>query len=135
MSKNVLLNICIIFLTGFSSEEVLSQVEYDTSDIVIRKISVANPSEYNISDLYIERDTVKNIYNIIMSLEIPSYTKLSLNVTDSAGDVIMILADNISLKEGIFRIRWEMSEIPPGRYWCEFITEKFIYRKDFFLLQ
>lgn len=68
-----------------------------------------------------------------VDLEVPVITELRLSVTDSTGEEIMILIDDQRVSSGIYRVRWEMENFPPGKYWCEFTTEHFIYRKDFFI--
>jgi len=34
---------------------------------------------------------------------------------------------------GSYFIKWEMYNFPEGRYWCEFNTPDFIYKKDFYI--
>jgi hypothetical protein len=106
----------------------------DTSKIVIKRVSKLIPFEYNISDTNIKKDK-NNFENYIVrvDLEIPSQTELNLTVTDSTGEEVMKLINDQIVKSGIYRVRWEMDNYPPGRYWCEFTTEHFIYRKDFFI--
>jgi 5-hydroxyisourate hydrolase-like protein (transthyretin family) len=66
-------------------------------------------------------------------MEVPVKTVLKLSITDSTGDEVMKLIDDQTVSSGIYRVRWEMEDYPAGRYWCEFTTEQFIYRKDFFI--
>ena len=68
-----------------------------------------------------------------VDLEVPIKTELKLSVKDSTDEEVMKLIDDQTVSAGIYRVRWEMEDYPPGRYWCEFTTEHFIYRKDFFI--
>jgi hypothetical protein len=113
---------------------IKAQDYFDTSKIVIKRVSRIIPFEYNISDTYIKKDknNPKN-YIVRVDLEVPVKTVLKLSVTDSTNEEIMKLIDDQTISSGIYRVRWEMEEYPPGRYWCEFTTEHFIYRKDFFI--
>lgn len=126
---NILLS--VVFLYGYNT---YAQDYLDTSKIIIKRISALIPFEYNISDTYIkkEKDNPKN-FIIRVDLEVPVRTVLKLSVTDSTGEEIMKLIDDQTVNTGVYRIRWEMEEYTPGRYWCEFTTEHFIYRKDFFI--
>ena len=113
---------------------IKAQDYFDTSKIVIKRVSKLIPFEYNISDTHVRKDKDNPKNNIVrVDLEIPAKTVLKLSVTDSAGEVVMKLIEDQTVGSGIYRIRWEMEDYPPGRYWCEFTTEQFIYRKDFFI--
>ncbi|RPI17341.1 MAG: hypothetical protein EHM58_09745 [Ignavibacteriae bacterium] len=113
---------------------LLSQEYFDTASIIIKKISKERPEFYNISDTYVKTDA-KNPNNRIVrvDLEIPETTVLKLTVTDTTENDIINLIDERSLTAGRYRVRWEMENYKPGRYWCEFETDQFVYRKDFFI--
>lgn len=68
-----------------------------------------------------------------VDLELPETTVLRLTVTDTTENTVINLIDEKSMSGGKYRIRWEMEGYAPGRYWCEFTTDQFIYRKDFFI--
>jgi hypothetical protein len=120
-----------IFVFG---NNIKAQDYLDTSKIIIKRVSRLIPFEYNISDTHIkkDKDNPKN-YIVRVDLEVPVKTVLKLSVTDSTDEEVMKLIDDQTVSSGIYRVRWEMEDCPPGRYWCEFTTEQFIYRKDFFI--
>ncbi len=132
MSKSAFCIILLFFIIFESN--IKSQDYYDTSKVVIKRVSKLLPFEYNISDTHIKKDqeNPKN-YIVRVDLEVPVKTDLKLSVTDSTGEEVMKLIDDQPVSSGVYRIRWEMEDYPPGRYWCEFTTEYFIYRKDFLL--
>jgi hypothetical protein len=75
-----------------------------------------------------------------VDINIPVTATLKLNVTDSSGAVIMYLINDLTLKSGVYRVKWEMEncrtfdcDYPPGKYLCSFETEQFIYQKDFYI--
>ena len=111
-----------------------SQDKFDTSSIIIKKISSEKPAFYNISDTYVKKDQ-NNPGTLIVrvDLELPETTVLRLTVTDTTENTVISLIDEKSMAGGKYRIRWEMEGYTPGRYWCEFTTDQFIYRKDFFI--
>jgi len=123
-----------IFCFSLFSGNIKAQDYYDTYKIVIKRLSGILPFEYNISDTHVkkDKDNPKN-YIVRVGLEVPVITELRLSVTDSTGEEVMILIDEQKVNTGVYRLRWEMEDYPPGRYWCEFTTEQFIYRKDFFI--
>lgn len=129
----IVLYIIVYCFIGFG-HSTKAQDYLDTSKIVIKRVSRLLPFEYNISDTHLKKDknNPKN-YIVRVDLEIPVITVLKLSVTDSTDEEVMKLIDNQTVGSGIYRVRWEMEDYPPGRYWCEFTTEQFIYRKDFFI--
>jgi hypothetical protein len=132
MSKSAF---CIILLFFIIFESNIKSQDYlDTSNVVIKRVSKLLPFEYNISDTHIKKDkeNPKN-YILKVDLEVPVLTNLKLSVTDSAGEEVMKLIDDQAGSSGVYRIRWEMEDYPLGRYWYEFTTVYFIYRKDFFI--
>ena len=133
-----LLLLLVLIKTG------VSQDLNDTSKVIIKKISKSVPAEYNISDTQIKPDKDnKNNFIIRVDVDVPSSTKLTLSVTDSAGAVVIYLINDQTISAGTYRVRWEMlkcntSQVNcegflPGRYYCEFTTDQFIYTKDFFV--
>lgn len=133
-----LLLLLVLIKTG------VSQDLNDTSKVIIKKISKSVPAEYNISDTQINPDKDnKNNFIIRVEIDVPSSTRLTLSVTDSAGAVVMYLINDQAVSAGSYRVRWEMFKcinrpvncegFVPGRYYCEFTTDQFIYTKDFFI--
>ena len=141
MKLKLFLTLFIIFLLNcFSNSQDLN----DTSKVIIKKVSKTIPAEYNISDTHIKQDKEnKNNFIIRVDLDVPSATKITLSVTDTSGAVVMYLINDQTVSAGKYRVRWEMlrcleSEINcegfiPGKYYCEFTTDQFIYTKDFFI--
>jgi hypothetical protein len=128
--------LCLILSgSGFSQT-----IDADTSDVVIRKTKKSNPVEYNISDVIIKQDKEKTKNIIRVDLEIPLKTTMRLSVSDTAGATIMYLINDQTLSQGIYRVKWEMPkctssdcDYPPGKYWCEFETDQFIFQRDFYI--
>ncbi len=123
---------------------IYSQDINDTSKVIIKKVAKTMPAEYNISDTHIKQDKDdKNNFIVRVDLDVPSTTKLTLSVTDSSGAVVMYLINDQTVSAGTYRVRWEMLRCStlqencegylPGRYYCEFTTDQFIYTKDFFI--
>jgi hypothetical protein len=131
--KRLTPNIIILFVLSVITISH-GQDKFDTSSIIIKKISNEKPEFYNISDTYVKKDS-KNSGNLIVrvDLELPETTVLRLTVTDTTENTVISLIDERSMAGGKYRVRWEMEGYEPGRYWCEFTTDQFIYRKDFFI--
>jgi hypothetical protein len=126
-----------IFITCSLRSQVL---DTDTSDVVIRRTSKEKPPEFNISDVIVKIDKEKTKHIVRVDIDIPLTTTLKLNVTDSAGTVIMYLINDQTLKPGVYRVKWIMEncndkdcDYPPGKYLCAFETDQFIYQKDFYI--
>lgn len=139
-----MLRLFIILISFVLLKSVYSQDINDTSKVIIKKVSKSTPAEYNISDTHIKQDKDdKNNFIIRVDLDVPSATKLTLSVTDSTGAVVMYLINDQTVSIGTYRVRWEMLRCTistencegylPGRYYCEFTTDQFIYTKDFFI--
>jgi hypothetical protein len=117
-------------------------IDTDTSDVVIRKTKKETPQEFNISDVVIKMDKEKTKHVMRVDLDIPAPTTLKLNVSDSSGAVIMYLINDQSFKAGVYRVKWEMIRCisvtneecySPGKYFCAFETDQFVYQKDFYI--
>lgn len=115
-------------------------VDTDTSDVVIRKTKKDAPKEYNISDVIIKQDKEKTKNIIRVDLDIPLKTTMKLMVSDTSGAAIMYLINDQTLSPGVYRVKWEMPkcstadcDYPPGKYWCEFETDQFIFQRDFYI--
>lgn len=137
--KHLLIIIFILDLL-FCSLLRTQVIDTDTSDVVIRRTSKLRPIEFNISDVVIKKDAIKNKHIVRVDLDIPINTTFKLNVTDSLGAVMMYLINDQTLKTGIYRVKWEMEscstfncEYPQGKYLCAFETDQFIYQKDFYV--
>jgi hypothetical protein len=130
-----------VFLILISAPLLHSQtVDTDTSDVVIRKTKKETPQEYNISDVIIKQDKEKTNNIIRVDLEIPLRTTMKLVVSDTAGATIMYLINDQTLSPGVYRVKWEMPkckandcDYPPGKYFCEFETDQFIFQRDFYI--
>jgi hypothetical protein len=138
ISKYIIL---FAFLVCFDISVTSAQyIDNDTSDVVIRRTNKMLPKEYNISDVIIKLDKEKTKNIIRVDLEIPLRTTLRLSVSDTAGNKIMNLISDQTLTGGVYRVRWEMvrcltddCDFPPGKYWCEFETDQFIFQRDFYI--
>lgn len=115
-------------------------VDTDTSDVVIRKTKKETPTEYNISDVIVKQDKEKTKNIIRVDLDIPLKTTMKLMVSDTSGAPIMYLINDQTLSPGVYRVKWEMPkcntgdcDYPPGKYWCEFETDQFIFQRDFYI--
>jgi len=131
--------ICIIFFTCSLKSQI---IDTDTSDVVIRKTKKETPQEFNISDVVIKMDKEKTKHIMRVDLDIPATTTLKLNVSDSGGAVIMYLVNDQTFKAGVYRVKWEMlccinvtneECYSPGKYFCAFETDQFVYQKDFYI--
>jgi hypothetical protein len=130
MLKHKFIILIVLSVPCFSEAQNIT----DTNKIVLKKISNIASSDYNFSEVAIKRDPVK-ISNCLLRvrLGLPTVSIISVRVTDSIGlDVLYLLKEKL-LAPGTYFIKWEMGNFPEGRYWCEFNTEHFIYRKDFFI--
>ena len=133
---NVIVVLCLIFVGSVFSQNI----DTDTSDVVIRKTKKTNPAEFNISDVIIKQDKDKTKNIIRVDLEIPIKTTFRLSVSDTAEATIMYLVNDQTLSPGVYRVKWEMPkcktgdcDYPPGKYWCEFETDQFIFQRDFYI--
>ncbi|HEY3250825.1 MAG TPA: hypothetical protein VGK25_06875 [Ignavibacteria bacterium] len=116
-------------------------IDTDTSDVVIRKTSKEKPLDFNISDVVVKMNKEKTKYIVRADLDIPVTTALKLNVADSSEQIIMYLINDLTFKPAVYRVKWEMAKCfgteldcySTGKYLCEFETEQFIYRKDFYI--
>ena len=133
---------CLFILLFILNYSLSSQViDTDTSDVVIRKTLREKPLDFNISDVIIKMDKEKTKYIVRADIDLPVSTALRLNVADSAGTVIMYLINDQTFKAGVYRVKWEMQKCAGteldcyslGKYLCEFETDQFIYRKDFYI--
>jgi len=137
--KTIFILTCVLFLTCSLQSQV---VDTDTSDVVIRKTKKETPSEFNISEVIIKTDKEKTKNIMRVDLDLPVSTQLKLNVSDSAGTIIMYLIIDQSFKAGVYRVKWEMARCigeinefcyAPGKYLCVFETNHFVYQKDFYI--
>jgi hypothetical protein len=111
-----------------------SQSIADTSKIIVKKFSNIAPHNYNISDISVKKDPIgSNNFFFRIEMDIPAVSKIFVNVTDSAGIDILYLLREKTVAPGSYFIKWEMYNFPEGKYWCEFNTPDFIYRKDFYI--
>jgi hypothetical protein len=133
----------IILIIALVTCSLKSQIiDTDTSDVVIRKTKKEAPQEFNISEVAIKMDKEKTKHIMRVDLDIPATTTLKLNVSDSSGAVIMYLINDQTFKAGVYRVKWEMIRCinvnneecyTPGKYFCAFETDQFVYQKDFYI--
>ena len=137
--KMIFCLICVIFFTCSFKAQI---IDTDTSDVVIRKTSKEKPQEFNISDVVIKTDKERIKYIMRVDLDIPFSTTLKLNVSDSTGSIIMYLINDQTFNAGVFRVKWVMPRCisvtnedcnSPGKYFCAFETDQFVYQKDFYI--
>lgn len=137
--SKLILCLCFIILTCSLQSQA---VDTDTSDVVIRRTSKEKPQEFSISDVVIKTDKEKTKFIMRVDLDLPIATTLKLNVSDSTGAVIMYLVNDQTFKAGVFRVKWIMPRCitseneecyAPGKYFCAFETDQFVYQKDFFI--
>jgi hypothetical protein len=106
----------------------------DSNTVVFKKKSGKIPVQYNVSDIEIIKTAIATSLNILkVTIEVPGNTMLLLRVTDTTGKEITNLIHEKLVSPGKYMIQWQMGKYTAGRYWCEFETEHFIYRKDFYL--
>jgi hypothetical protein len=129
MNKKILQILILLFFNAIIFANVT-----DSNSVIIKKKSGKIPVQYNISDIEIKKSTLAASLNILkVSVDIPEYTMLLLKVTDSTGKELTNLIHDKQVSPGKYIIQWQMGKYSEGRYWCEFETEHFIYRKDFYL--
>lgn len=124
----------IVLMIFASANPFFSQGKKDTSKIVLKKISNIATADYNISDVSIKKDPME-MSNFLLRVEmgVPALSKLSVRIADSTGNSILFLIKEKIIAPGSYFIKWEMYNFPEGRYWCEFNTPDFIYKKDFYI--